>query len=151
VKRIEQTRAWDRSRPETLRGIPKDGYVDPVSGKPLGLLTDTFTDAELAICQSEYIRQFQDRLKVLRVREAMRSGTLPVEGLEIEHKFARLLTHLRPKAVYPQNASYIETHFNAEERRVLFGLLDDIEEQVPWQGVLWYKVLKRLRKSKTGE
>jgi hypothetical protein len=144
---VEKTEAWDRSKPESLSGIPKDGFVDADTGKRLGLVTDNFTDDEFAACQAEYIRQFKDRLKTLRIREAMRSGRLQVDALDIEHKLAGLLALVRPKALYPQHASYIGKHFNAEERRVLFTLLDDIEEQVPWRGLLWHKVW---RASKTG-
>jgi len=68
----------------------------------------------------------------LRAREMMRSGATPVDPITIESKLARLLSFVRPKAKYPRNASYIAQHFNASERRVLYELLDDIEERVPW-------------------
>jgi hypothetical protein len=54
---------------------------------------------------------------------------------------------LRPKALYPRNASYINRHFNKEERRVLYGLLDEIEDHIPWKGIAWHDVFEAVRKA----
>jgi hypothetical protein len=87
-------------------------------------------------------------LSCLRVRQMRRNGELPVEALDIEHKLGKLLHFLRPKAEYPQNASHINRHFNSDERRILYGLLDDIEEHVPWRGFLLTKAWSAIRKAR---
>jgi hypothetical protein len=132
VKCIERAKAWDLTRPETLTAVA------------LG-----WNDEEFEIVRKEYIRQIRTQMGYLRSREEMRSGVRPVEPLDIEYKFAKLLGFLRPKAQYPRNASYINKHFNGEERRVLYGLLDEIEEHMPWPGISVHDIFERIRKEKS--
>jgi hypothetical protein len=125
LKRIEKARTWDQTRPETFDDKP---------------MLSQWKDADFEVAKAEYIRQVKSRLGYLRVCEEMRSGVRGVDALEIERKFAILLGFLRPKVQYPRNASYINRHFNTEKRRVLYGLLDDIEEHIPWGGIVWHDV-----------
>jgi hypothetical protein len=120
IRRIENVKAWDRTRPETLRGIDK--------------LVAAGLDDDFEFVRKDFVRQAKARLSCLRVRQMRRNGELEVEGLDIEHKLGKLLRFLRPKAAYPQNASDINHHFNSDERRILYGLLDDLEEHLPWKG-----------------
>jgi len=120
VKLIEDVNAWNRTRSETLRRLDR-------------LVADNLSDDEFEIVRKDFVRQAKARLFCLHVRQMRRNGELAVEGLEIEHKLGKLLSFLRPKAEYPRHATHIGTHFG-EERRVLYGLLDDIEEHVPWRG-----------------
>ena len=148
VRRIELAKNWNRARPETLRGIASGPVVDPVTRKAAGFLTDGFSDEEFENLRSEYIRQAKARMRYLRTREDFRSGAQSVDPLDIEYKFARLLHFLRPKAQYPRNASHIARHFNQEQRRVLYGLLDEIEEHMPWEGFILMRALEAMRRLK---
>jgi hypothetical protein len=133
VKGIETAKAWDQTRPETYDDEP---------------MLDVWKDKHKAfsVAKAEYIRQIKSRLGYLRTRNELRTGIREVTGLTIEYKFATLLRFLRPKALYPRNASYINRHFNEEERRVLYGLLDEIEEHIPWEGIVWHDVFEAVRK-----
>ncbi len=106
---------------------------------------DNFTEEKFEIFRKECIRQFRERLGYLRLRQEMRDGVRHVKPLDLEYKFAKLLREIRPKTLYPRNASYLATHFDQEERRVIYGLLDDIEDHVRWKGILWHKVYERMR------
>ena len=134
IKCIERIRAWDRKRPETLSS--------PATGLPDNLTKNR----SLKLLWKEFVQQATRRMGYLRVREEMRSGLRPVEALDVEHKLGTLLHFVRPKAQNDQNASYIAKYFNEKERCVLFGLLDDIEEHMRWQGFSLHDAYERLRK-----
>jgi hypothetical protein len=133
VTRIAEAKAWNRKSPETLKSMPKH--------------EGNFTEEKFEIFRKECIRQFRDRLGYLRLRQEMRDGVRHVKPLDLEYKFAKLLREIRPKALYPRNASYLAKHFDQEERRVIYGLLDDIEDYVRWKGILWHKVYERMRET----
>lgn len=149
IKRIEDVRAWNRSRPETLKGIAKDGLVDPDVGysRSTRLMTDSLTEVQFEIFREEHIRQLRRRLDLLRHRERIRRRDVPVDAGDLEQKFAELLHLVRRKANYPHNASYLGKHFNEEERRVLYALLEEIIEQAPWRGIEWSPIYKRIHRT----
>jgi hypothetical protein len=64
----------------------------------------------------------------------MRKGQVPIDGVVLERKFARLLAAVRRNAKPARNADYLAQQFGEEQRRILFVLLDDIEEQIAWHG-----------------
>jgi hypothetical protein len=148
LRRIEHVKAWDRHRLFTLKGmIPKDGMFDPAVETyrtSKRLLTDNYTDDEFEVVRKEYIRQYEARLRLLRHREEARRQEFPVDPLQLEHQFARLLHFIRPKATYPMNASFLNHHFNEAERRVIYALLEEIIKLALWQGISWGKVVERI-------
>jgi hypothetical protein len=146
IKRIEDVRAWKRSRPATLKRIPKDGSFDPAVGynKSTRLITDGFTDEQFEICREEYTRQLERRLELLRHQEEIRRHEVPVDAWTLERKFAQILRLIRPKAEYPLNASYLNMHFDEATRRVIYALLEEIIEHAPWRGVDWSQVCERV-------
>jgi hypothetical protein len=148
LRRIKNVKAWDRHRPYTLKGmIPKDGMFNPAVETyrtSKRLLTDRYTDDEFEVVRKEYIRQYEARLNLLRYREEVRRLEFPVDALQLEQQFARLLRLIRRKAAYPMNASYLNSHFNETERRVIYALLEEIMEQAPWQGISWGTVIEKI-------
>ena len=142
IRHIECAQSWDRSQPETLKRIPKDGMFDPATGygNSNRLLTDGFTDEQFEACRSETVRQLKRRLALLRRREEIRRLEVPVDGLSLEEKFAELLHIVRRGAQYPTNASFLSAHFGDADRRVIYALLEEILEQAPWEGVDWSKI-----------
>jgi hypothetical protein len=153
IKHIEDVQAWNRSRRETLKRIPKDGMFDPAVGysKSTRLSTDSLTDQEFEIYRKEHIRQLKRRLGLLRYREEIRRHEVPVDAWSLEQKFAELLHLIRPKAECPRNASYLNRHFNETERRVIYALLEEIIEQAPWGGIEWGPVYDQISKYRTGK
>ena len=97
VRAIRDAKAWDPARPGTLRGIDQSWAGH----------------SKFETLKKNYIWRIEGRLSYLRAREMMRSGAMPVDPLAVEGKLARLLSFVRPKAKYPQHASYIALHFNA--------------------------------------
>src|ERR1700732_4676240 len=101
LRQTEHVRRWDRHHPETLKGmIPKDGMFDPAIETyrtSKRLVTDNYTDDEFEIVRKEYIRQYEARLNLLRHREEVRRNEFPVDALQLEEQFARLLHFIRPK------------------------------------------------------
>jgi hypothetical protein len=120
---LDEVQCWNPHKPETLEHIPKGGFKD-------SLVTDGLDKAEFAIWKDEHIRQIKSRLYWMRSREAKRRGEY-LDGLTLERKFAAIQRAIRRRPQYPRDASYIRSCFNNEQLRVLFCLLDDIEEHVP--------------------
>jgi hypothetical protein len=146
IRRIEIVQAWNRSRPETLKGVGKSGMIDTATGESTGLVTDVLTDEQFEIYRTEIIIQLKRRFSLLQHREEIRRCEVPVDALSLEYKFAELLRLVRRKADYPRNASYLNKHFNETERRVIFGLLEEIIEQDSWRGIEWWRVWERVYK-----
>jgi hypothetical protein len=144
LRQIERVKRWDRAYPDTLKGIPKSGIVDFETGPTARLLTDNYDNDEFEIVRQEYIRQYRARLKLLCHREQVRRHEFAVSALQLEEKFGQFLRLIRPRASYPRNASYINDNFNEAERRVIYGLLEEILEQAPWNGVQWFYVVRKI-------
>jgi hypothetical protein len=147
IRHIERVQTWNRSDRETLKGIPKDGLFDPTVGyhRSTRLITDSCTDAEFEIVRQECIRQLERRLARLCGREEIRRHEMPVDAWRLEQKFAELLHLIRPKGQYPRNASYLSHHFNEAERRVIYGLLEEIIEHAPPRPrIQWWRVYQSI-------
>jgi hypothetical protein len=75
--------------------------------------------------------------------EEKRNG--PISGLDVEHQ----LIWLAGKAGVKRNklhlfrgiATLLHDHFQPEQKRLLFCLLSDIEENTPWPGIDWHWVV----------
>ncbi len=146
IRHIEHARAWNTSRRETLKKLPKDGMFNPAVGysKSTRLMVDSWTPEQFEICRTETIRQLENRLTKLKYREQIRRHEMPVDALSLEEKFGELLRIIRRKAEYPRNASYLAQHFNEGERRIIYALLEEIIEQAPWKGIEWHQIFERI-------
>jgi hypothetical protein len=69
--------------------------------------------------------------------EDKRQGRIPINGTDIEDLRAKLLKFIRRKAQLLGDDHYIESHFNAEQRRPLYVLLADLEENIQWKFPWW--------------
>jgi hypothetical protein len=128
-KYIQDVQLWNR---ETLKHIPKSGHRPPA-------FTNGYSDEEFEACRRNSIEQLKRRLDLLLHREEIRRHEVPVSALDLEKKFAeiaKLLRVVRSKAEYPQNATYLGSHFGEAERRVIYALLEEIIEKVPWRGII---------------
>lgn len=91
-----------------------------------------------------YRSECQRRLDVIRVDEQRRQG--PISGLDLE----RQLCCVARRAGVPEKklhifrglATLFNESFNPGQKRLLFGLLSDIEENVPWTGIDWGRVVR---------
>jgi len=89
-----------------------------------------------------YKKECQRRLDVIRILEQKRKG--PISGIDVEHELiwvARTAGVRKNKlSIFRGLATLINEHFKPEQKSVLYGLLSDIEENVPWAGVDWHRV-----------
>lgn len=90
-----------------------------------------------------YKKECPRRLNNLRILEEKRNG--PISGLDVEHQ----VIWLAGKAGVKRNklhlfrgiATLLNDHFQPEQKRLLFCLLSDIEENTPWPGIDWHWVV----------
>jgi hypothetical protein len=126
IKAIAALKAWDRAKPETFDRVPKSAQSDSVRSD--------FSEEEFEMWRADHIRQAEARSECLRFREEKRRGEVAVDGIDLEQKFSRLLHAVRLKAKLSSMAHFLIETFNEEQRRALYMLLDEIEEQIPWRG-----------------
>ncbi len=118
VRRLEQVNQWDPTDHKSLKGYPY-----------------RVIDESFDRLKSEFIRELRERLKLLRVREELLLRG-PVSGLQIEFQLKNIvsLCGLRRNRRNPFHgtANLIEESLDLEQRRVLYELLNTVEENLPW-------------------
>ena len=107
-------------------------------------MTDHYNDDEFEIVRQQYIRQYRARLNLFRHREEIRRREMPVDALQLEEQFSRLLHLIRPKAKYPMNANMLGQHFDEAQRRVIYALVEEIIEKAPWNGIEWSSISQKI-------
>ena len=120
-KQFREVMAWDQSKPETLSRYP--GQVDLDSPQDFELLREG------------YLQELKQRLNTLRRWEQAVEDS--VDGLQIEFQLGRIANYAGTKThgLYHGSASYIDSQFKPEQRKVLHSLLQRIEIDRPWRGV----------------
>ena len=135
IKRIWAAEKWDRRRPETLTSMPslpmwtRDAIV-------AGLANREWSPEEFERYRSEYIRQYRERLTSLYRREKRRHQR--VTGWDVEQALRLVHTCIRPKSTshpYHGAARSIEDGFADHQRAIIYGLLLDLIDHVPWKGI----------------
>ena len=98
--------------------------------------------------KASYVEQIKTALDLLRIREAKRHGELRVDGASIEHKLKDMLKLIQLRDKYERAASrfhglatMLDHTFSPEQCRILYNLLDDIEEQTYGRVTEDYKAL----------
>jgi hypothetical protein len=136
---------WDLSRPETLRQI--GATARRASGLPRPFI-EGMSAQEFAVFKASYVEQIKTALDLLRMREAKRRGELRVDGSSIEHKLKDMLKLIQLRDKYERAASrfhglatMLDHTFSPEQCRILYNLLDDIEEQTYGRVTEDYKAL----------
>jgi hypothetical protein len=143
---------WDLSRPETLGQI---GIMQRrINGSPAPSLQG-MSAADVAVFKASYIEQIKAALDLLRIRESTRRGELRVDGSSIEHKLKDMLKLIQLRDKYERAASrfhglatMLDHTFSPEQCRILYNLLDDIEEQTYGRVAEGYKALEAVYQNK---
>jgi hypothetical protein len=122
---LEHVRSWNLEDPTTLRGYPFRSF-------PLGqsrfIRIQRFTAAEL-----------QRRLESFRATESQLAG--PIGGIDLEHQLRRIADLARVKRdVLFGSATGIDHIFTPGQKLYLFQLLNEIEENVRWTGIDYYRM-----------
>jgi len=130
IKTIER---WDRTKPGTLKnaGALRRRY----SAGPVPSL-DSMSGLEFEAIKSNFVSQLLASLQALRMREARRQGDMRVDGAVLEQKLKEILGLVQLRDQYDRVAerfdglsNLLNQTFSPEQCRILYGLLDDIEEQ----------------------
>ena len=143
---------WDLDRPETLR--PLGIMVRRMRGTALPAI-HAISAEDFAVFKASYLEQIKAALELLRIREARRRGELRVDGASIEHKLKDMLKLIQLRDRYERAASrfhglatMLDHTFSPEQCRILYNLLDDIEEQTYGRVAEEYKALAAIRQHK---
>ena len=130
---IRSVERWDRARPETLKNA---GMLRRCYGADALPALDTMSDEGFAALKSSIVEQLVTALRALRAREARRRGDVRVDGVTIEQKLKDILRVVQLRDKYDRVAgrfngvsSVLNQSFSPEQCRILYSLLDDIEEQ----------------------
>ncbi len=125
--------SWDLARPETLRQT--GALARRIGGNALPPI-HAMSVEDFAAFKASYLEQIRAALDLLRIREAKRRGQLRVDGSSIEHKLKDMLKVIQLRDKYERAASrfhglatMLDHTFSPEQCRILYNLLDDIEEQ----------------------
>jgi hypothetical protein len=140
--------SWDLARPETLRQT--GALARRIGGNALPPI-HAMSAEDFAVFKASYLEQIRVSLDVLRIREAKRRGNLPVDGSSIEHKLKDMLKLIQLRDKYERAASrfhglatMLDHTFSPEQCRILYNLLDDIEEQTYGRVAEGYKALEAI-------
>jgi len=130
---IKVVERWDRAKPRTLKNI---GALRRQFGGDAALGLDKVSEEDFSVIKSNYLEQLGAALLGLRAREARRRGDARVDGLAIEGKLKDILKVVQLRDRYDRVAgrfsgvaTILDRAFSPEQCRILYGLLDDIEEQ----------------------
>lgn len=143
---------WDLARPETLRQI--GAMARRIGGTALPPVQGMSAE-DFAVFKASYLEQIKAALDLLRIREAKRRGELRVDGSSIEHKLKDMLKLIQLRDKYERAASrfhglatMLDHTFSPEQCRILYNLLDDIEEQTYGRVAEGYKALEAIYHNK---
>jgi len=116
IERRDAAQKWTYGQPDTYAAFKMDMNLSWLSPE------------KFEAFKRGYLRQIQRELGQLAARERHRRGEL--DNLDLEYKFDELRQLLDRKADQPMMASYLASHFTTPEMGVIYGLLDDIIEDV---------------------
>jgi hypothetical protein len=143
---------WDLARPETLRQV---GVMPRRSGGMALPSIHAMSAEDFAVFKASYREQIKAALDLLRIREARRRGEMPVDGSSIEHKLKDMLKLMQLRDKYERAASrfhglatMLDHTFSPGQCRILYNLLDDIEEQTYGRVAEEYKALAAIHQRK---
>lgn len=134
VLRLERTRKWDPSRPETLRHYPKSPYVFSSEVTIIESYEPDHWERIFPQIKKATIRKLEMRLYHFKSVEEQLSGS--VSGYDIEVK----LTNLARLAGADRHAvsgiaNAVGHFFDHKQRKLLFKWLTQIMETIRWRGI----------------
>lgn len=128
IRRLQQVSSWDLANAKSLKGYPRDeAYFYPT----------TFEKVKLGVAL-----QIQERLAFLQIRE--RQLVEPLDGLDFEYILNDIGRRCKAKNKYLFHgiATTIDHNFDMEQKRILYRLLNEIQENIPWKGINWNRVFQ---------
>ena len=83
--------------------------------------------------------QIEKRLSHFRWREEKLDGK--IDGIDLEYQLQRIARMILPKerGLYHGVAGFIDDNFTMKQKKLLYSLLSEMEEKVPWRGIHYGK------------
>lgn len=138
VYKLKQIDQWDLADPQTLKGFP------PVL---IDLISNERQFNQLKCGAAEEIRR---RLDFLKYRE--QSLQEPIDGLDVEYSLQRIADRcgVRTESLFHGIATYINDSFDMEQKKIIYELLNKIEEDISWKAIEWSRVIRVIDRSEAG-
>lgn len=130
IRRLENVSRWDMSDISTLKGYPKNSIF---------YSKNTFDKLKKG-----YTKQINERLQFLRIKEEQLKREL-IDPIDIEYQLRRLARRAgaRNRNILLGIAGCIKMHFPPKQRKVLYHLLNEIGENIPWEGIDYGEIYSR--------
>ncbi|MFA4942010.1 MAG: hypothetical protein WC582_05510 [Patescibacteria group bacterium] len=124
-KIVEQ---WNLENIETLKYYPKDMIFH--------------NQRDFNKIKNGFIRQLEDRLSYLQSNEEMLGGA--VNGVDIVPRFQKVseLAGSRNKDFLWHEEDLFDQNFTSKQKKILFSILNQIIESIPWRGIDWNKIFR---------
>lgn len=128
IRKLEIAKSWSSDDETTLREFPKTVK----SRDPKTIL----------IVQHGYISQVEQRLSLFSAWETQQNEDVDAHTVELQIRRLAQLSGARNRNLHFGIAGFLEMHFNTEQLGVLFTLLNDIEQSVPWSGIDYAEIFR---------
>ena len=122
ILKLEKVRKWDYSKPETLKGYPRDRTFQG-QGRFNALKRGT-------------IHSIENRLAYLKIKEMNLSGQLTGYNLEIQFERINEIAGGLRKKLFHSWAGIFDDNFNRDQLRIIYQGLLEIEENRRQESVI---------------
>ena len=87
------------------------------------------------------IKQITERLDWLKMRE--RQLNEDIYGIDLEYAFGRLAKYcgVNKNGLFHSSANTFNHNFSMEQKKIIFRLIDDIEQNIKWRGIDWSEIV----------
>ena len=122
IRQLEIVRKWHLNDPKSLKGYFR--------------LTSTWRSDTLASVHVSRLAKVQTQLDYLQMREEQLTGE--VDGLDLESAFNHVAARCsrRSANLFQGSSTFFDHNFTPEQKRILFRLLNDIEEACAYKAPL---------------
>lgn len=129
VLRLEKIELWDFNNPKTLKGYPKEPII--------------YNERDFGIIKPGIMRQIKGRLSDLKYYEQGRN--IEVDGCHMVLIFQHIarVAGSKNKEFLWHREDLFDHNFNQEQMRILYRILLEIEESIPWKGIDWNDIYFR--------
>ena len=128
VIRLDKVELWNYADKNTLQLFPKD--INHLINEK------TFNKMKLVAT-----KQLKERLDWLQIRE--RKLNEDIFGIDLEYAFGRLAKYcgVNKIGLFHSSANTFDHNFSMEQKKIIFGLIDNIEQNIKWRGIDWSEIV----------
>jgi hypothetical protein len=117
VRKKELAKLWNLSESESLANCPID--------------VNCFSLDRFAKFQSLFIKELDDQLQCLKVKEKKLSG--PINGIDIEMQLTHIVSRvkIRNKHLFYHTANSFDHQFDMKQKEIIYKMFNEIIENLP--------------------